>query len=294
VTPTVATASLRGLEESVTGKRWPRKPPPCDAIVVSAPREIHVQPRSELLPWVSEIRVAKSPPGRTYHLAQLPCIEPSILFRATADGTGDLSLVGPRTRARYKSVPAVPFYVSVRLRPGRASRLLGLGLDEMADAVAPLGSVWGTVGSRLRSRLLGESATEVIRSLQIALLERVAHCADDRRPTREVMNAVQVLRRGQVGDVADAARAVGVSLRQLRRIFREHIGMSPKRCARIQRLHRALEAQTSGHSWAERASEAGFYDQAHLIADFRDLLDATPTGLRDRVHDAPSCAPGRR
>lgn len=57
--------------------------------------------------------------------------------------------------------------------------------------------------------------------------------------------------------------------------------MSPKTFARLTRFHRALgAARTDGHaSWASIAGEAGYYDQAHLIAAFRAIAGVTPRAL---------------
>jgi AraC-like DNA-binding protein len=35
-------------------------------------------------------------------------------------------------------------------------------------------------------------------------------------------------------------------------------------------------------SWAEAAAEHGYYDQSHLIHDFRELAGITPTAYRPR------------
>jgi methylphosphotriester-DNA--protein-cysteine methyltransferase len=66
-----------------------------------------------------------------------------------------------------------------------------------------------------------------------------------------------------------------VSERHLRNVFREEIGISPKRYARIARIRR-VAAKAGTESWARLAADHGFYDQAHLVAEFRELLGVTP------------------
>jgi transcriptional regulator GlxA family with amidase domain len=74
---------------------------------------------------------------------------------------------------------------------------------------------------------------------------------------------------------------MGVSERHLRRLFRETVGVSPKTFARMSRFQRALQAARSDGraGWASIAAAAGYYDQAHLIADFRVLAGVTPQAL---------------
>ena len=69
------------------------------------------------------------------------------------------------------------------------------------------------------------------------------------------------------------------------RRFRDQIGLTPKRFARVRRLQRLLGAvaRDAGVEWAEAAAEHGYYDQAHLIHDFRELTGITPTAYRPRA-----------
>lgn len=81
--------------------------------------------------------------------------------------------------------------------------------------------------------------------------------------------------------MAEAARALGVSERQLRRDFRDALGLPPKAVARLDRFARALRAAHAGAqaSWASIAADAGYYDQAHLIAEFNAIAGVGPQAL---------------
>jgi AraC-like DNA-binding protein len=116
----------------------------------------------------------------------------------------------------------------------------------------------------------------LVAMLQGSLLRRL----DRAKPVADaelVRHAARALDRGAgatTGILALAER-LGVNERTLRQSFREHIGISPKRYARIARIRRVVRrAGTAG--WADLALEHGFYDQAHLNAEFRALLRAAP------------------
>jgi AraC-like DNA-binding protein len=81
-----------------------------------------------------------------------------------------------------------------------------------------------------------------------------------------------------VNTVADD---LGVSERHLRRVFHEALGVSPKAFAKLARFHRALSAAREERpaSWASIATRAGYYDQAHLIAELRAIAGVTPRAL---------------
>src|SRR5439155_2387487 len=84
--------------------------------------------------------------------------------------------------------------------------------------------------------------------------------------------------------VDDLARAVGSSRRHLTGSFRQEIGLPPKAAARVLRLRRAITLLERGShaGLAHVAAASGYYDQAHLDRDFRDLAGMTPTAFLAR------------
>jgi len=63
----------------------------------------------------------------------------------------------------------------------------------------------------------------------------------------------------------------------------QHLGLSPKRLLRIERLHRVLANSQGGSvSWAQLAVTCGFADQAHMIREFQELLGESPTAWSSR------------
>lgn len=64
--------------------------------------------------------------------------------------------------------------------------------------------------------------------------------------------------------------------------------MTPKTYSRLVRFESAFERLGSFESvhWGEFALDAGYYDQAHLARDFRELAGTTPTEVfRRRAPD---------
>jgi AraC-like DNA-binding protein len=122
------------------------------------------------------------------------------------------------------------------------------------------------------------------------LLSRLSAAAP---PDARVLHAVETLTaaRGELPVRALAAR-VGLSERQLERVFDERVGYGPKTFGRILRMNRAVEsiARTAvgrGRmgSWASFAREWGYADQAHLIREFRALTGVTPCAYASTVSE---------
>jgi AraC-like DNA-binding protein len=81
------------------------------------------------------------------------------------------------------------------------------------------------------------------------------------------------------GDVSIQTKAAEwISPRQLRRLFHDHVGCSPKLFARIARFQKTLYTMRYGNS-AERVNpfyQHGYFDQAHFIKEFKLLYGSTP------------------
>ena len=75
------------------------------------------------------------------------------------------------------------------------------------------------------------------------------------------------------------SRAACLGRKQFNRIFMEHVGATPKNFVRIVRMQRALYTiqQQPGMPFAQLADECGFYDQSHMIKEFKQFSGYTPT-----------------
>lgn len=78
--------------------------------------------------------------------------------------------------------------------------------------------------------------------------------------------------------VADFARAEGMSVRALQRLFAGYVGVSPKWVLLRYRVQEALEraASDAGVDWAALAAELGYSDQAHLIREVTATVGVSP------------------
>ncbi|MEU1121160.1 MULTISPECIES: AraC family transcriptional regulator [unclassified Streptomyces] len=75
------------------------------------------------------------------------------------------------------------------------------------------------------------------------------------------------------------ARAQGLSVRSLQRLFAGYVGVGPKWIILRYRIHEALERAESEQDvdWADLAATLGYADQAHLVRDFTATVGVPPT-----------------
>jgi AraC-like DNA-binding protein len=102
-----------------------------------------------------------------------------------------------------------------------------------------------------------------------------------RRPGDAVVTEAvrQIAESRGLRDIASLARDLRVSTRHLERRFREHTGLSPKRFARMRRFQSVFPAIEAGNGWAAAAASCGYWDQAHLVRDFREFAGEPPSTL---------------
>lgn len=89
---------------------------------------------------------------------------------------------------------------------------------------------------------------------------------------------------GQIS-IEQTASLACLSLKQFERKCRERIGMSPKMYARILRFSKAyrLHEADPGLSWTKIAHEAAYFDQMHLIRDFKVFAGVNPSVIEQEL-----------
>jgi AraC-like DNA-binding protein len=173
--------------------------------------------------------------------------------------------------------------IGVRFKVFGAYRFLPIPLHEIANRVIDATCVLGNSVLALRDRIAcAATPTEKFAHFEAFLLERQA------RPVRAERALADVVRRlsherceGRVGALADG---LALGPKQLRRLFQANVGISPKSVFRVFRFQRLLaHLETAARpDWAGLANRFGFFDQSHLVKEFRAFTDSGPTEYLSR------------
>lgn len=202
---------------------------------------------------------------------------------------GTANVVGTMTTALVLP-PAKMNVLAVRFRPGMAGHFLGETLDAFTDQAIPLEELWRG-GARLGEEIAERTERDHHAAVD-ALQNQLRARRKELHQTRNLHAAVtRMIADWESSSVAGLAAAAGVSRQQLTREFTRRVGIGPKKFQRVMRLQRLVAAvklrlRQPGHqgqgrpapsiSWAALAAEFGYYDQAHLVNEFRDLSGLTP------------------
>ena len=187
--------------------------------------------------------------------------------------------------------------IQLGLTPLGARALLGLPASELANIDVEASDVVGGLAGELRERVTAApdwpgrfTAIEDVlahRARAVAAGTPGLGAGGAGHPDHvwpEVSYAWRRLREtgGAVG-VAALAAETGWSARYLGSMFRAETGLSPKAAARVFRFSRARHQLVAGHADGGRntlaglAADCGYYDQAHLAREFRDLAGCPPS-----------------
>lgn len=189
-----------------------------------------------------------------------------------------MAAVGASTRPALLTLRGRMHGISVGLNAAAAASLLGCPAHEIAEGAVGLDELWGHEAGTLYERLATARDDRTrIRLLQAELSHRIAACETGQ--SRQTRAAARLIAEGggrrALGEVA---QAVGLSDRRLQQLFRQHVGLSPRAFGRVARLHGCLRElrRSPAPRWAELAVDAGYFDQSHLVNEFRALCGLTP------------------
>lgn len=180
-------------------------------------------------------------------------------------GAGEPLFVGPMTRSLLHRPAPKEILLGLRFLPGGSRPFLREEMDRLSDTILPLSALAPSPFAPLR-----EEFARTRRIDRTLLAEALGSFRPDSAEDPLAAAAADLLvRSGGTLRIEELSRRLGVGRRTLERRFRRSLGKSPKRFARIERLNRFVRQ-------GPRGEDAGFYDQSHLIREFKLLAGTTP------------------
>lgn len=201
----------------------------------------------------------------------------------------DVIVAGLHTAPAYVRQPSHEAGIQLAVHPLAARALFGVPAGELDRLTQEGADLLGPSVTRLQNRLLEEPDWH--RRFQLLagyLRTRTASAGRSGRIRPELAEAWAWLARQRgTGSMRELADHVALSPRQLRTLFDREVGTGPKTIGRLMRFQHASGEMATGvrtahaRSLAEIAQRCGYYDQAHLVREFRGFTGAAPTGWID-------------
>ena len=197
------------------------------------------------------------------------------------EGTHNIAVVGLATQfnglmrfnGQYKCF-------LIQFAPTGLSKIFGLPSQEITNTIYAADELFGRAAKELLDQLQNASSLEGMASFADKFLtdfigkKKYVHLLDG---ITKISNELPTLK-GILRPVEYADR-VNMSLRNFERKFHEQVGISAKMYARLLRFNEAikLKMQQPGKDWVSIAFECGYYDYQHMVKDFKEFADASPT-----------------
>ena len=98
-----------------------------------------------------------------------------------------------------------------------------------------------------------------------------------------------ILNRGNLNSISALASQACVSIRQLERLFQQRLGLPPQYYARLVRFTKAwvMKEKNPDMNWTKLAHHCGYFDQMHLVRDFKEFGGGAPKLIERQIQSAP-------
>jgi AraC-like DNA-binding protein len=173
--------------------------------------------------------------------------------------------------------------IGVHFRPGGAFPFFAPPASELEEARCALDDLWGGAAAALGEQLAAASSLEGrFALLEWTLLSRIA------RPLARHPGVAYALARlgggTEKASIRSLVKETGLSARRFIELFRREVGLTPNLFARVRRFQAVLGRleDPAGAAWTEVALAHGYFDQPHLVRDFRTFAGLTPTAYLAR------------
>lgn len=178
-------------------------------------------------------------------------------------------LGGALTEAMYAKIPLGVYLLGIRFLPGCFAHFYPtFSLGDMADNCVRLDHDYLPPWQVLMS--------DPGSALDHFFLKRFRQFHN---PVKEA--AGEIIRSGGNIPLAEIAALCNKSLRQTERVFKQHIGLTPKQFCKIikyMQVTKLLAAKSPSDTLLAIALNAGYYDHAHLTKEFKKITRSTPSG----------------
>ena len=168
----------------------------------------------------------------------------------------------------------------VVFQPDGINRLLGISANEIRDKIIRTEDIFGLPGLMLYEKLVGEPNTEDKLYLLNTFFLRFfpKHFLSNQLLIQASLNFI-IKNKGTI-TIRQLVKHTGYTERHIERAFSESIGISPKKFGSIVKLHsflKILKDKSAQNNITAFCYEAGYFDQSHLIREFRKYTGITPT-----------------
>jgi AraC-like DNA-binding protein len=171
-------------------------------------------------------------------------------------------------------------FLIVVFQPDGLYKLQGISANELKDKIISINDIFGWQGLLLHDKLMNLHKLE----FRLNALNRFFHELNIQSTrSNQVLIPTSlnfIATHKGIVTIQQLVKYTGYTERHIERAFSETIGISPKKFGSIVKLHsflKLLKNKPAKSNITAICYDAGYFDQSHLIRDFRKYTGITPT-----------------
>lgn len=164
----------------------------------------------------------------------------------------------------------------IKFKPAALAQLYDLSMDDFTDKVADL-SIIDSIDTELSKTVFALQADheKLIPALNLYFEKKQNQFRENDR----INKALDLIfsKNGMI-TIGEIIGTIGIGERQLERLFRKYVGLSPKFYCRIIRFNYIFQLmQEQSPRLIDLTYDAGFFDQSHFIRNFKAFTGEDPS-----------------
>lgn len=177
--------------------------------------------------------------------------------------------------------------VTLHFKPTGFYYIFGISPKELKENYGETSAILGREIGLLYEQIL--EAGNVKKSIDIIesyLLSKIHRCK--RKYCHMAINSITdlLIKKKGIYSIAKLAHDFNITQQTLEVQFRTQVGIDPKTFCRLLRFKNALHLKmyNPALTWTKIAYSCGFYDQMHMLKDFKNFTDLTPKAFMQKIH----------
>lgn len=165
--------------------------------------------------------------------------------------------------------------LGIKLYPTAFHELFQLDVSDLTDQVLPLDTLISDTENLAEIRNENSSMKQKVELAESWLRKYMSNLS----PQEKIRTCISQIHESHgMIDIDQMAGEVALSTRQLERLFKKVIGLTPKFYCRIIRFNYIFEVmKEQNDSWVRTALKSGYFDQSHFIKNFKEFTGEEPS-----------------
>lgn len=188
-------------------------------------------------------------------------------------------LFGQRSKSLHLNQNGPVNMIGIRLFPGKEYAFTGKSADEFVNRHVSLTDLFGETMIEVEEKLksLWDKSEQIVSYIEDLLLKLLKH--PELLGNEKMELAVDHVFQHGVKNAYDLMNELNLTYKQGERLFKKHLGLTPKMYLRVVRFHRAFRMLRGKKTvdWTMVLRDLNYYDQSHFIKDYHYFTGNTPS-----------------